>query len=160
MEYRWDRQTQVGQTDRQTYRQTDIFFIVVLGLWEANKTTKKILARSEKKTFGSRYGIIWTEFFGHIKLIKIAPWRTPLNRWTQRRRQIRPRGRIGWREGRVHPFGGRGWRGTRPAGGGNASQYGGRGGNAINMWSLNRVSTTFAKSISRTFPGLGKNIQD
>ena len=23
-------------TDRQTYRQTDIFFIVVLGLWEAN----------------------------------------------------------------------------------------------------------------------------
>ena len=32
--------------------------IVVLGLWEANKTTKKILARSEKKTFGSRYGII------------------------------------------------------------------------------------------------------
>ena len=50
--------TDMGQTDRQTYRQTDIFFIVVLGLWEANKTTKKILARSEKKTFGSRYGII------------------------------------------------------------------------------------------------------
>ena len=45
-------------TDRQTYRQTDIFFIVVLGLWEANKTTKKILARSEKITDGSRYGII------------------------------------------------------------------------------------------------------
>ena len=44
--------------DRQTYRQTDIFFIVVLGLWEANKTTKKILARSEKITDGSRYGII------------------------------------------------------------------------------------------------------
>ena len=54
----WD----TGGTDRQTYRQTDrqtdIFFIVVLGLWEANKTTKKILARSEKKTYGSRYGII------------------------------------------------------------------------------------------------------
>ena len=46
--------TDMGQTDRHT----DIFFIVVLGLWEANKTTKKILARSEKKTFGSRYGII------------------------------------------------------------------------------------------------------
>ena len=41
-----------------TDRHTDIFFIVVLGLWEANKTTKKILARSEKKTYGSRYGII------------------------------------------------------------------------------------------------------
>ena len=51
-------QTDTGGTDRQTYRQTDIFFIVVLGLWEANKTTKKILARSEKKTYGGRYGII------------------------------------------------------------------------------------------------------
>ena len=54
--------TDMGQTDRHTDRhtdrQTDIFFIVVLGLWEANKTTKKILARSEKKTYGSRYGII------------------------------------------------------------------------------------------------------
>ena len=27
-----------------TDRQTDIFFIVVLGLWEANKTTKKNLS--------------------------------------------------------------------------------------------------------------------
>ena len=55
-------QTDTGGTDRQTDiqtdRHTDIFFIVVLGLWEANKTTKKILARSEKKTYGSRYGII------------------------------------------------------------------------------------------------------
>ena len=50
--------TDMGQTDRHTDRQTDIFFIVVLGLWEANKTTKKILARSEKKTYGGRYGII------------------------------------------------------------------------------------------------------
>ena len=40
-----------GQTDRH-------FFIVVLGLWEANQTTKKILARSEKITYGSWYGII------------------------------------------------------------------------------------------------------
>ena len=48
-----------GGTDRHRWdRQTDIFFIVVLGLWEANKTTKKILARSEKITDGSRYGII------------------------------------------------------------------------------------------------------
>ena len=47
-----------GGTDRQTDIQTDIFFIVVLGLWEANKTTKKILAQSEKKTYGGRYGII------------------------------------------------------------------------------------------------------
>ena len=44
-----DRHTD-RQTDRHTDRQTDIFFIVVLGLWEANKTTKKILARSEKIT--------------------------------------------------------------------------------------------------------------
>ena len=28
-------------TDRQTYRQTDIFFIVVLGLGEVNKHAKK-----------------------------------------------------------------------------------------------------------------------
>ena len=55
--HRWDRQTDI-QTDRQTDRHTDIFFIVVLGLWEANKTTKKILGRSEKKTYGGRYGII------------------------------------------------------------------------------------------------------
>ena len=54
-------------TDIQTYRHTDIFFIVVLGLWEANKTTKKILARSEKKTYGNHYGNICPEFFGHIK---------------------------------------------------------------------------------------------
>ena len=47
-----------AQTGDGTDIQTDIFFIVVLGLWEANKTTKKILAQSEKKTFGSRYGII------------------------------------------------------------------------------------------------------
>ena len=36
-------------TDRQTYRQTDIFFIVVLGLGEANKHAKKILGRLEEK---------------------------------------------------------------------------------------------------------------
>ena len=54
--------TDMGQTYRQTYRQTDIqtdiFFIAVLGLWEAKKHTKKILARSEKITDGSRYSII------------------------------------------------------------------------------------------------------
>ena len=38
-----DRHTD-RQTDIQTYRQTDIFFIAVLGLWEAKKHTKKILA--------------------------------------------------------------------------------------------------------------------
>ena len=52
-----------GGTDRHTDRRRDIqtdrhFFIVVLGLWEANKTTKKIFARSEKITDRSRYGII------------------------------------------------------------------------------------------------------
>ena len=49
----------------QTYTDTH-FFIAVLGLWEANKHTKKILARSEKITDGNRYGIICPEFFGHI----------------------------------------------------------------------------------------------
>ena len=52
----------------QTDRQTDIFFIAVLGLWEAKKHTKKILARSEKITDGNRYGNICPEFFGHIKI--------------------------------------------------------------------------------------------
>ena len=53
----------LDRTDRQTYRH---FFIAVLGLWEANKPTKKILAQSEKITDGNRYGIICPEFFGHI----------------------------------------------------------------------------------------------
>ena len=58
----------MGQTDIQTYIQTyRIFFIVVLGLWEASKLTKKILARSEKITDRIHYGIICPEFFGHIK---------------------------------------------------------------------------------------------
>ena len=48
-------------------RQTDIFFIVVLGLGEVNKHAKKILGRSEKKTYGNHYGNICPEFFGHIK---------------------------------------------------------------------------------------------
>merc|ERR1712074_437060 len=58
------------QTDRQTDIQTDIqnfFFIVVLGLWEASKLTKKILSQSEKITDRIHYGIICPEFFGHIK---------------------------------------------------------------------------------------------
>ena len=55
------------QTDIQTDRQTDIFFIVVLGLGEVNKHAKKILGRSEKKTYGNHYGNICPEFFGHIK---------------------------------------------------------------------------------------------
>ena len=54
-------------TDRQTDIQTDIFFIVVLGLGEVNKHAKKILGRSEKKTYGNHYGNICPEFFGHIK---------------------------------------------------------------------------------------------
>ena len=41
---------QMGQTDRQTDRHTDRhFFIVVLGLGEANKHAKKILGRLEEK---------------------------------------------------------------------------------------------------------------
>ena len=48
--------------------QTDIFFIVVLGLGEVNKHAKKILGRSEKKTYGNHYGNICPEFFGHINI--------------------------------------------------------------------------------------------
>ena len=54
-----------------TDRQTDIFFIVVLGLGEVNKHAKKILGRSEKKTYGNHYGNIYPEFFGHKNSIKI-----------------------------------------------------------------------------------------
>ena len=67
------------QTDRQTYRQTDrqtdIFFIVVLGLGEVNKHAKKILGRSEKKTYGNHYGNICPELFGHIKTLPLTEWR-------------------------------------------------------------------------------------
>ena len=56
MDYRWDR------------RQT--FFLLVF--WKANKTSEKILTRSEKITDGSRYGIIWSEFFGHMKKNSIS----------------------------------------------------------------------------------------
>ena len=41
----------------------------ILGLWEANKPTKKILARLEIITDGNLYGIICPEFFGHIKIL-------------------------------------------------------------------------------------------
>ena len=51
----------------QTDIHTEFFFIVLLGLWEASKLTKKILARSEKITDRIHYGIICPEFFGHIK---------------------------------------------------------------------------------------------
>merc|ERR1712074_332466 len=53
------RHLKIGGTESGTYIQTyihtyiqtyRIFFIVVLGLWEASKLTKKILARSEKIT--------------------------------------------------------------------------------------------------------------
>ena len=53
-----------------TDRQTDIFFIVVLGLGEVNKHAKKILGGSVKKTNGNHYGNICPEFFGHIIIIK------------------------------------------------------------------------------------------
>merc|ERR1712074_201217 len=65
------RHLKIRGTESGTYRQTDIhtefFFIVVLGLWEVSKPTKKILARSEKITDRIHYGIICPEFFGHIK---------------------------------------------------------------------------------------------
>ena len=48
-----------------TYR---IFFIV-LGLWEASKPTKKILAQSEKIRDGIHYGLICPDPFGHIIII-------------------------------------------------------------------------------------------
>merc|ERR1712074_473641 len=57
----------------QTYIHTEFFFIVVLGLWEASKLTKKILAQSEKITDRIHYGIICPEFFGHIKIKCLAP---------------------------------------------------------------------------------------
>ena len=44
-----------AQGEGVTDRQTDIFFIV-LGLWEANKYTKRILVQFEKITDGNRYG--------------------------------------------------------------------------------------------------------
>ena len=46
---------QEGHTDIHAVRH---FFVAVLELWEANKTTKKIVGRSEKITYGSRYAII------------------------------------------------------------------------------------------------------
>ena len=64
------RHLKIGGTESGTYRQTyRIFFIVVLGLWEASKPTKKILARSEEITDRIHYGIICPEFFGHIKTL-------------------------------------------------------------------------------------------
>jgi len=74
----------MGQTDRH-------FFIVVLGLWEANKTTKKILARSEKIRDGSRYGIIWSEFFGHIKIeSSYQVWVKSKTEWEKKKSCLRP----------------------------------------------------------------------
>ena len=49
------------QTYRQTYRHTDIFFIVDLESWDAKMDAKKFLARSEKKTDGIHYSIIRSE---------------------------------------------------------------------------------------------------
>merc|ERR1712148_10029 len=62
------RHLKIGGTESGTYI---IFFIVVLGLWEASKLTKKILARSEKITDRIHYGIICPEFFGHIKITRV-----------------------------------------------------------------------------------------
>ena len=68
MEVEGNQTTGKTSIDAQTTGGTDRhLFIVVLGLWEASKTTKKILARSEKITYGSRPNIQILQTYNKIR---------------------------------------------------------------------------------------------